>query len=234
MNENIFIEYIFELADGSKEAFPVELNPTTLRSVTPLPDPLPNWVTLEFEQCQHCRLSSNEFSFCPTAASLVRIVEQSEKLLSYDTIMLQVRTNERTIFAETTAQSALCSLMGLTIAVSDCPTMAFFKPMARFHLPLASEEETIFRATATYMLSQYFVNQRESEADFAMKKLVKIYQDVQKVNMAMANRVRSASKTDSSINALVLLDMYAKALPYVLDQSLEEIRYIFEPFLAKD
>jgi hypothetical protein len=47
----------------------------------------------------------------------------------------------------------------------------------------------------------------------------------------MATRVRSGSKTDSSVNAIVLLDMYAKAMPYVIRQSLEELRYLFEPFL---
>jgi len=29
----------------------------------------------------------------------------------------------------------------------------------------------------------------------------------------------------------VLLDMYAKTLPYVIKQSLEELRYLFAPFL---
>jgi len=33
------------------------------------------------------------------------------------------------------------------------------------------------------------------------------------------------------VNSIVLLDLYAKNLPYVIDDSLEEIRYLFEPFL---
>jgi hypothetical protein len=103
--------------------------------------------------------------------------------------------------------------------------------MARFHLPLATEEETIFRATATYMLGQYFVKNGGGEADFNLEELTNLYHTMQEINLAMAKRVRSASKSDSSVNAIVLLDMYAKALPYVIKQSLEELRYLFEPFL---
>jgi hypothetical protein len=36
------------------------------------------------------------------------------------------------------------------------------KPMARFHLPLASEEETIYRATTMYLLAQYFLREVRS------------------------------------------------------------------------
>ena len=228
----LVIEYRFRLQDNSEELFTIRLDSQTLETLTtPTAEPLPAWTALSFAQCASCPLSEASSPHCPAAANLAPIVQRGEKLLSIDQVDLQVTTAERISLQKTTAQRAFCSLMGLVIATSGCPHTVFFKPMARFHLPLASEEETIFRATATYMLAQYFVKNEGGEADFNLEKLADLYRTMQEVNQAMAARVRSASKTDSSLNAIVLLDMYAKTLPYVIKQSLEELRYLFAPFL---
>jgi hypothetical protein len=123
--------------------------------------------------------------------------------------------------------------MGLVMATSGCPHTAFFKPMARFHLPLASEEETVYRATSMYLLAQYFLKKEGQNADLELKGLREIYHNMHTVNTAIAERLRGASETDSTVNAIVLLDMYALTLPYVIDESLEEIRHLFRPFLMK-
>jgi len=228
----LVIEYRFRLQDNSEEIFTIRLDPQTLETLPdPAAEPLPNWTALSFAQCASCPLNEATSPHCPAAANLAPIVQRGEKLISIDQVDLQVTTAERISLQKTTAQRALCSLMGLVIATSGCPHTAFFKPMARFHLPLASEEETMFRATATYMLAQYFVKNEGGQADFDLEKLTNLYRTMQEVNMAMAKKVRSASKTDSSVNAIVLLDMYAKALPYVIKQSLDELRYLFEPYL---
>lgn len=228
----LVIEYRFRLQDTSEELFTVRLNPQTLEILPdPEAEPLPAWTALSFAQCASCPLIETSSPHCPAAANLAPIVQRGEKLISIDLVDLQVTTAERISLQKTTAQRALCSLMGLVIATSGCPHTAFFKPMARFHLPLASEEETIFRATTTYLLAQYFVKNGGGQADFNLERLTDLYRTVQEVNLAMAKRVRSTSKTDASVNAIVLLDMYAKTLPYVIKQSLEELRYLFEPFL---
>ncbi len=228
----LVIEYRFRLQDNSEELFTICLDPQTLETLpAPTAEPLPAWTVLSFAQCASCPLAETSSLHCPAAANLAPIVQRVEKLISIDQVDLQVTTAERISLQKTTAQRALCSLMGLVIATSGCPHTVFFKPMARFHLPLASEEETIFRATATYMLAQYFAKNEGENADFNLEKLADLYRIMQEVNQAMATRVRSASKTDSSINAIVLLDMYAKTLPYVIKQSLEELRYLFAPFL---
>lgn len=227
------IEYRFRLQDNSEELFTIRLDSQTLEPLPePDPEPLPDWTALSFTQCASCPLTEASSPHCPVAACLAPIVQRGERLLSIDLVNLQVTTSERIIIQKTTAQRALGSLMGLVIATSGCPHTAFFKPMARFHLPLANEEETIFRATATYMLAQYFIKNEGGQADFNLEKLTDMYRTIQEVNLAMAKRMRSASKTDSSVNAIVLLDMYAKALPYVIKQSLEELRYLFIPFLT--
>jgi hypothetical protein len=146
---------------------------------------------------------------------------------------VEIRTPERAISQKTTAQRAIGSMMGLILATSGCPHTAFFRPMARFHLPLASEAETIYRAASMYFLAQYFRHQCHEEIDLEFAGLTKIYKNIQIVNKTIAERIRAATETDSSINAVIFLDMYAKAMPYVIRDALEEIRYLFKPYLPK-
>jgi hypothetical protein len=104
--------------------------------------------------------------------------------------------------------------------------------MARFHLPLATEEETIYRATSMYLLAQYFRAQEGGTPDLALDGLLEIYERMHTVNMNIASRLRKAVEKDSSLNALVLLDLFSKALPDTIEYSLDEIRYLFRPYLA--
>ena len=96
---------------------------------------------------------------------------------------------------------------------------------------LASKEETIFRAASMYLLAQYYLNREQRGADFEFEGLTRIYENLQTVNVTIAHRLRAATRTDSSINAIVLLDSYAQALPLAIEQSLEKMRYLFSPFL---
>jgi hypothetical protein len=81
------------------------------------------------------------------------------------------------------------------------------------------------------MPAQYFLRKEGKTVDFQLKNLERIYQNIHIVNDSISKRLRAASKTDSVVNSIVLLDLYAKNLPYVIDDSLEEICYLFEPFL---
>ncbi len=123
-------------------------------------------------------------------------------------------------------------MMGLVIATCGCPHASFFKAMGRFHLPLASNEETIFRATSMYLLAQYFLKMEGRHADLELEGLTKIYHNMQIVNVAIANRLRSTSMSDSLINAIVILDNFAKSLPYAIEKSLKNFRHLFLPFLT--
>ena len=146
---------------------------------------------------------------------------------------MEVTTPARRVLAETTAQAAVGSLMGLLMATSGCPHTAVFRPMARFHLPLADEGETLYRAAAAYMLAQYFAAVEGRPVDLSLAGLAEVYRNVEAVNAAIAARLRAASEADSAPNALILLDMYAKALPMVLDDGLAELRPLFAPLLDR-
>jgi hypothetical protein len=61
--------------------------------------------------------------------------------------------------------------------------------------------------------------------------LVTIYNDVARLNDYMVDRLRAATSRDSTVNALVHLDVFAKFLTPPLEDSLSQIKHIFEPFL---
>ena len=163
----------------------------------------------------------------------IDIVDRFDHILSYDKIMLEVMMDERIVIRSTTAQKGLSSLVGIVIAASSCPHTKFFKPMLRFHLPLASEAETIYRAASMYLLAQYFVLNEGKKADFELHGLEEIYNNMHMINVAIAERLRVASKTDALINAIILLDMFTKSIPSVIEESLDELRYLFTPYLGK-
>lgn len=226
----INIQYRFTLASGLLEVFDVELDSRTLSLHNSLPKRLPSWAKLKFHQCSHCPLSARTFPHCPVAARLVDIVDRFDGLLSYDELQLEVVTKERRISSVTSAQRGISSLIGLVIATSGCPHTAVFRPMARFHLPFAGREETIYRATSMYLLAQYFLKKGGRSADFSLEGLQQIYRNMQIVNSAIIKRLRSTTKTDSMVNAVAVLDIYAKTVDILIEQSLQNVRHLFDPF----
>ena len=226
----ITIRYYFTLPEGVREAFVLQFDAQTLELVDTMSDDMPAWTKLDFHQCPNCPLTPDTHPRCPLASHLVTIVERCEGLFSYSAIQVDVMTTERFITQETTVQRGMSSLMGLVMATSGCPHMAFFKPMARFHLPFASAEETVYRATSMYLLAQYFLHKEGRHADLDLTGLGQIYQNIEVVNVAVAKRLRAATEADSAVNAIILLDIYTKAIPVVIEESLEEIRYLYAPY----
>jgi len=228
--KNLTITYAFRMPDNTHEVFRLELEPRTLELIGGRPKDLPDWTKLEFHKCPHCPLTEKTHSHCPLATSLVNIVTRFDSILSYDQVHVDVITEERVTSQDTTAQRGISALMGLVMATSGCPRTACFKPMARFHLPLASKEETIYRAASMYLLAQYFLKREGHEADLELNGLVKIYDSMQIINRSILQRLRSATEGDSSVNAVIVLDIYAKTVEVVVKQYLERIRYMFDSF----
>jgi len=190
----------------------------------------PAWAKLDFRKCPNCPLQSSDTPLCPVAKRLPPLMEIANHVQSYDRIVVEVKTGNRQVREETTAQRALSSLLGLIMASSGCPHTEYLRPMARFHLPLADEEETVYRATSMYLLSQYFLNRHQQPADLSLNGLITLYHELQAVNVALADRIRAASQKDTAANAIVLLDLFAKGIPYVIEDSLEELRPLFSAY----
>lgn len=227
----IAIQYCFQLSDERQEIFNLELDAESLESVGYIPDNLPEWTKLDFHQCANCTLDIDTHPYCPVASYLADVVRRFGEILSYDEVRVDVSTEERRISQDTTAQLGIASLMGLMMATSGCPHMAFFKSMARFHLPMSTDEETIYRAVSMYLLAQYFVKETDRETDFQLEGLKDIYENIQLINSYVADRLRAATKSDSSLNGLITLDMFAKRILFAIKESLEDIRYLFSPYL---
>jgi hypothetical protein len=197
-----------------------------------LTDDLPPWTALDFHQCANCPLLPEAGVRCPLAATLAPVVFDCNDLAAYDEVSVEVTTPERTISTQTTAQRAFSSLMGLLVVSSGCPHTAYLKPMARFHLPFSSDEETIYRASSMFLLAQYFRAKEGAEPDFQLQGLTRIYKNLQIVNQSIAERLRAAANNDSMVNSLVLLDLFAKSLPHAIAEELDELRELFDLYLS--
>jgi hypothetical protein len=227
------ITYTFQFEDHAEETFRLQLDCRTCELIMELPAMPPAWTALTFHQCPNCPLDAVSHPQCPLSARVAHIATKLGGLLPYQTTYLTVKTEDRTFSQSTSIQSAAGSLMGLVMAASGCPHTAFFKPMARFHLPLASTEETIYRSVSMYLLAQYFRHKAGQSVDFELKGLERIYEQIHTVNVAVAERLLAASKIDSSVDAVVQLDLYAITFLGIPDQPLEEIRPLFDAFFKQ-
>lgn len=224
------VSYRFELQGGNQRRVDLCIDARTVELIGPAAACHADWTALGFYQCPNCTLDAAVVRDCPAAVAMLPLVESFRDLLSYEEAEVEVITPERRVGCHTSIQRALSSLMGLVLAASGCPRTRFFKPMARFHLPFATEEETFFRAAASYLLGRYFLHQQgASEASHDLSGLQDIYRQLQIVNRHLAERLRAASEKDSAVNALILLDLFARAMPPAIRESLEEIRYLFVP-----
>lgn len=230
--KEIAITYTFVLSDKEIE-IPIILDGESLLIKREKAEQLfPQWVNLEYHCCENCSLSPKTHPYCPVMINLYDVQKEFNTIMSYEQVSLKVSTVDRTVIQDTTVQRGLSSLVGLIMATSGCPHTQFFKPMARFHLPLANKDETLFRATSMYLLAQYIRANKGLEADFELTGLSVIYHNMETVNAAIAERLREASKADAAANAVILLDLFAKIVPLVIDKSLEKIEYLFDSYVG--
>jgi hypothetical protein len=190
-----------------------------------------DFTKLDFHQCPNCTLDIESHPHCPLALKLVDMLRLCEDVQSFDNVRVEVVTPKRTILKDTTAQRGFSSLMGLIIPPSGCPHTAFLKPLTRFHLPFADEEETIYRIPSMYMLLQYFRRKEGESTDYTLEGLKSKYKELHIVNTAFAERLRASISRDVSVNALSLLDVFADTVRFEIEHSLEDVRYLFEPLL---
>ena len=229
--EIIEIQYCFILDDQRREVFDLQLDPRTLEVINKGSLDFPFWTALEFHQCPHCTLDKVTHPHCPVATGLTSVIERFEKTFSYDEVDLEVITSQCQVTQHTTAQRALGSLIGLLFATSGCPHTDYFKPMARFHLPLASMEDTMFRVTSMYLVAQYFRHKEGWKSDFEFSGLKNIFDNMHLLNIMVAERIRNATQTDSSLNAVIQLDTFLGMMPFVSKEQMAELRPLFIAYL---
>jgi hypothetical protein len=216
-DETIFFQYRFRLKSGEETQFRVVLDGGTLNLRRAEEEaPPPSWTELAFCTCPHCPLDPARHRHCPIAVSLAGIVCAFGKAASYEEVDVVLDTAERRYEKHTTLQKGLSSLVGIYMVTSGCPVMEWLKPMVRFHLPFATEEETKYRVLSMYLLAQFFLRRRGERPDWDMAGLVGIYENVRLVNRGIADRLSKIEIDDANVNALLILDCFAGAVTFSL------------------
>lgn len=224
----ISIRYQFEFAEGRRRDYEVLLDPQTLNFQSKKSGALPEWAKLTTAQCSHCPLKAETSPTCPIAANLASLVEEFKDEVSHTKTRVTVTTQERSYVKETDVQSGLYGIVGIIMATSGCPVMNFLKPMARFHLPFSTADETIMRSVSFYLTRQYFEHSKDRAFDWELKGLDQHYADIQKVNQGMAQRFKTVIQSgDASRNTVTTLDCFSKLLSMALTRNLEKFRGLF-------
>ncbi len=224
----IRVQYRFQ-HDDWKAGFDIHVNPETLRS-EPLPvSEVPRWAALDYQSCEGCEWK--ESGVCPIAERLAGPMEAFREVVSFEAMEVQVKTEERT-YTKTDgidAQQGLSSMFGLLMATSGCPKLAAFRPMARYHLPFSTFDETFFRVTGICLMTQLFKSNEPITRAGTVERLNRIYADAAEVNQRVLERLRSGfgEMADSSPNAVVLLASFSGLVPLMADKQLAEVEKLF-------
>jgi hypothetical protein len=222
------IEYEFCFDDQNRKIFKIELDAKTISIIHPQPKDFPGWAALDNEQCECCPLTLDDTPHCPIAINMAELVEEFKSSFSYDTCLVYCKTPERIYQKKTSVQEGLFSIMGIIMATSNCPVMNLFKPMARFHLPFSTIQETMVRSASMYLLRQYFVHKQGKSPDLDMKKLDEHYENVQKVNKGILARIGSVAQKDADKNAIIILNSLAQLFNVEIDDNLTSVYYLFD------
>ncbi len=168
---------------------------------------------------------------CPIAYSIASVSDLFGEFSSHETAHVIVMTRNRDYAKSSTLQAGLTSLIGLYMATSGCPHLDKLKPLALSHLPFASLEESVFRTAAFYLMMQYYRSKKGKRPDWNLKGLSNIYENIRQVNAGMTRRLRRAAKREASLTAVANLDHTASLVPFVIDETLEEMEGSLSTYL---
>ena len=219
------ITYTLSLQYGEPVRFAVDTERTVDSDRAVDSDPLrkaPPWTLLSHHQCPNCPLAASQ-RYCPAALDIEHIVESFCHVNSHAKVQVDVQMGDRQHSKETDIQTALQSLLGLSLATSACPVLSQMKGPGRLHMPFATVHETLFRMVGAYFVGQYLKGQQGGVADFTLDSLSRMYGEVQTVNRHLKRRLDDAVSHDANINAVVSLMSVAMLVSFSLDQQLSEL-----------
>jgi uncharacterized protein DUF6901 len=231
--ETIWFRYSFTLDDGRKGAFEVSLDPETGTIIRP-PNPSapPEWTELAYSPCSHCALPP-EARHCPIAVNISDLAAKFGDVISCTNAEVVVETRERSYSKKGSVQEVLFPLIGIYMSGSGCPSMEKFKPLLRHHLPFATPEETIYRVVTMYVTAQYLRMQAGLSPDWELTGIRELYDKVNAVNREFCKRLNRAIKEDAMVNSIVMLDSLGYMVKSPTKESVETLRRLFAPYLAK-
>ncbi len=228
MESNYFsIKYSFKFSDSRHIEFEVNLDRKTLIAVSPQESKECSWTRLDFNKCEHCPLDSKKHRNCPIAYNISGLANYFSEKLSTEEIDVTVITEDREYFKKDTIQHGLRSILGIYTATSGCPHMNILKPMARFHLPFATVEETMYRYVTSYLLGEYFQYLKGAAPDFELDGLIRKSESVDMVSYGISKRIEEITVGDANNNAIVILNAIGLMLKIEIDSKLDSLKYLF-------
>ncbi len=211
----------------SEVSYKLLLNEKTTALVTPdSSNPkLEKWTDLNFCKCENCPHSEKDTKACPIAKNISNMVFFFKDHKSFEKCTIGVHTEQRSYMKKGDVQTGLFSILGIVMATSGCPFMDFLRPMARYHLPFSTIEETLFRSTSSYLLGQYLSTDDKKVISF--DNMLESYANVEKINAGILNRIRNIAKEDADPNALVILNGFAQFVNMELTTGLKDLTKVF-------
>jgi hypothetical protein len=223
------ITYHFQLQNEETFSFEVNLGRDNSTPSNLDEHRKPFWTKLHFNQCPNCILDNKLYFYCPVALDFQEIADRFKSKISIETADVWVVTKERSYYSHCAISEGLKSLFGLIMASSGCPTLSRLKPLAYFHLPFASFEETVHRVFGTYLIKQYLVyHEKKAKPDWDLKGLSHLYQELSTINIHLLNRLRAASSKDANVNALYTFVALTSLIEMGIDESLSDIMPILK------
>lgn len=221
------VRYAFDF-DGEQMSF--DIGTSSDAAVTPedmAKGDFPDWTRLEHQQCPCCPLKSTTHSHCPAAVRMHEVLETFKDFDSVDRVRLTVETERRTYVQNCDLQSGLNSMLGLMMPTSGCPVVGKLRGMATFHMPFCSFGETLYRSVGAYLTQQYFAMQEGEEPDWELKGLKRFYKELEELNQAFSERIRSIEQSDAISNAMVMFFAASIVVADALEERLEEYKDYF-------
>lgn len=219
------IDYFFNFDDGKQLHFQVDLE-RQYAADTKLSQ-APVWTKLTNNQCSNCPLSPNNFSHCPAALDLDKVMEKLQKIPAQTKLNIKVVTPEREYMKRVMLEEGVRALMGLIMATSACPVLGTYRTNARYHLPFASLEESVLRSASLYLMKQYFIAQEGGKPDWALKGFIQANEQLQLVNHAFWQRTMSAFQADSNCKALLSFFTLSSNMSASLPNQLNKMKRVF-------
>lgn len=197
------VKYIFDFKKGNSKSFETRVDLMSDRPIQYTQDN-PPWSELDFHKCPHCPLSSRDHKYCPAALSITDIVEYFSTHLKNEDAKCTVILPDRYVVSEKHIYESISSLIGLRFATSLCPLLREFKLMVRFHEPFSSPFYTVYRATSTFLLKQYFKQTDGQTPDWGLKSLKDFYEKLGVINLKIRNRLKETGSSHCDPCSIVL------------------------------
>jgi hypothetical protein len=183
-----------------------------------------DWTLLGCSRCPSCPLQAADDAVCPAANAVADVVDALGTVASIDTVDVVVRTAEREVRKTTTGAAAARSVLGLLLATSGCPVLQEMRPLARHHLPFATEEEWMFRLVGLQLLRSWFAARDGVVDNVSLQALPAYLEQLRTLNIAFAARLRKACAKDAPANAMVQLFSLSVGAGCDFDDGLASLR----------